>query len=173
LINKYPKTKTAVRCATHSCFLTKEISVFTTHTDTHNHSIHDKLYHKPQQSKNNYFMPAKFIRHDNRLLLQISMWTYSQKHNGCNHWRWGGGKKVCTYRFNLWSCFSSAKIKIEWGKCEHCLSLFLFFPPACACGLPLKRVTNESQPPESIQFAPYFLRQMCLFIKVNSPTQER
>ncbi len=47
-------------------------------------------------------------------------------------------------------------------------------PATCVCaGVPLKRVTNESQPPESIQFAPYFLWQMCLFIKVNSPTQKR
>lgn len=139
-----------------------------THTRIHNHSIHHKLYHKLQQSKNNSFMPAKFIRHDNRLLLQISMWTYSQKHNGCNHWQW---KKTCTYRFNLRSWFSSAKMRNEWGKYEHCLSLFLFF--RLRVRVPLKRVTNESQPPENIQFASYFLRQMCLFIKVNSPTQER
>ncbi len=47
-------------------------------------------------------------------------------------------------------------------------------PATCVCaGVPRKRVTNESQPPESIQFAPYFLWQMCLFIKVNSPTQKR
>lgn len=33
---------------------------------------HPKLYPKPRQSKNNSFMPVKFIHHDNRLFLQCT-----------------------------------------------------------------------------------------------------